>query len=73
MELMELPQRTAERARTPVTRGMSDATSRYADGRFLMLDGLRGVAAMMVVLYHLHDAIHESVRTWIPPALDLVL
>jgi peptidoglycan/LPS O-acetylase OafA/YrhL len=73
MELMEPPQRTAGDARTPVPTGMSSAAAQYADGRFLMLDGLRGVAAMMVVLYHLHDAIEESVRSWIPPALDLVL
>lgn len=38
--------------------------------RFLLIDGLRGVAAMMVVFFHLYDDLQASVHTWIPSILD---
>jgi peptidoglycan/LPS O-acetylase OafA/YrhL len=38
--------------------------------RFLFLDGLRGIAAMMVVLFHLHDNLRPAVQSWFPPALS---
>jgi peptidoglycan/LPS O-acetylase OafA/YrhL len=72
---MKLPRLTDRSARTPAgnrhtaVQGISGSTG----GRFLMIDGLRGVAAMMVVVYHLHIALYDSVRAWIPSAFDSLL
>jgi peptidoglycan/LPS O-acetylase OafA/YrhL len=34
--------------------------------RFLFIDGLRGVASMMVVFYHLYENIEPSIASWAP-------
>lgn len=41
-----------------------------APRRFLFLDGLRGVAAMMVVVFHLHENLRPAVQAWLPPVLS---
>lgn len=41
-----------------------------ARGRFLFIDGLRGVAAMMVVVFHLHENLRPAVQAWFPPLLS---
>jgi peptidoglycan/LPS O-acetylase OafA/YrhL len=38
--------------------------------RFLFLDGLRGVAAMMVVAFHLYGNLAPAVRAWFPGLLS---
>ena len=53
--------------------GGESRTGVPAAGRFLFLDGLRGVAAMMVVLFHLHENLRPAVQTWFPPALSTLL
>jgi peptidoglycan/LPS O-acetylase OafA/YrhL len=37
-----------------------------APGRFLFPDGLRGVAAMMVVVFHFHENLLPAVNAWLP-------
>jgi peptidoglycan/LPS O-acetylase OafA/YrhL len=39
-------------------------------GRFLFLDGVRGLAAMMVVVFHLHENLLPAVHAWFPPFLS---
>ena len=34
--------------------------------RFLLIDGLRGVAATMVMLYHFHFALRDEFARWLP-------
>ncbi len=41
--------------------------------RFLMIDGLRGIAAMMVVGYHLFGNLKNSVSSWLPEIISLAL
>jgi peptidoglycan/LPS O-acetylase OafA/YrhL len=53
--------------------GGESRTGVSAAGRFLFLDGLRGVAAMMVVLFHLHENLRPAVQSWFPPALSTLL
>ena len=38
-------------------------------GRLLLVDGLRGIAAMMVVVQHLHEAVSDVSGDWIWPEL----
>jgi len=38
-----------------------------------MIDGLRGIAAMMVVFYHLYANLKNSVSSWFPGYLDILL
>ena len=38
-------------------------------GRFIFIDGLRGVAAMLVVFFHLHEAVGEVAADWIHPLI----
>jgi len=38
--------------------------------RFLFIDGLRGVAAMMVVFFHMKLILSDAVGRWFPPWLD---
>lgn len=38
--------------------------------RFVMIDGLRGVAAMMVVCFHLYGNLSQAVTEWVPRAFD---
>ncbi len=40
--------------------------------RFLFLDGLRGVAALMVVVFHLYGNLRPAVQAWFPPLLSTV-
>jgi len=40
--------------------------------RFLYIDGLRGVAAMMVVLYHVQINLRPAVRGWFPHSIDFL-
>ena len=42
-------------------------------GRFLFLDGLRGVAAMMVVVFHLYGNLGPAVQSWVPRPLSALL
>jgi peptidoglycan/LPS O-acetylase OafA/YrhL len=48
-----------------VVSGPPDPDSR----RFLFLDGLRGVAAMMVVVFHLFTNLRPATRLWFPAAI----
>jgi peptidoglycan/LPS O-acetylase OafA/YrhL len=48
-------------------------TSRNKGARFLFVDGLRGVAAMMVVVYHLRLAVSEVSAKWVWPGLETLL
>lgn len=44
----------------------SDPANNPAPGRFLMLDGLRGVAAISVVIGHLFANVADEMRPWLP-------
>lgn len=41
--------------------------------RFLFVDGLRGIAAMMVVLFHFTGAVSEVSSEWVYPVIELIL
>lgn len=41
--------------------------------RFKTIDGLRGIAAMAVVVFHLNSATRASFGDWLPPSLDALL
>ena len=41
--------------------------------RFLFIDGMRGVASMMVVFYHLYENIEPSIESWAPAWIGTVL
>jgi len=40
--------------------------------RFAFLDGLRGVASMMVVVFHLYGNVAPAVQAWIPPLIATI-
>jgi peptidoglycan/LPS O-acetylase OafA/YrhL len=40
--------------------------------RFVMIDGLRGVAAMMVVCFHLYGNFSNASSEWFPALLDII-
>ena len=43
-------------------------TEKPNPSRFLLIDGLRGVAATMVMLYHFHFALRDEVASWLTQA-----
>lgn len=45
---------------------MTDGDAAARPARFLLVDGLRGVAATMVMLYHFHGALREEFASWLP-------
>jgi len=50
---------------------MTASGSGDSHGRFVMIDGLRGVAAMMVVGYHLYGNLSQATSEWFPAFLDV--
>lgn len=54
--------------------GAKSATERPAlPGRFRTLDGLRGIAAMLVVGYHLHANLRDEAASWLTPVIRVLL
>jgi len=58
-----------ESIRVPAT---DRAAPRATTGRVAAIDGLRGVAALLVVFFHLHEAISRSTAHWLWSPLDWV-
>lgn len=49
---------------------MADVESTNSPKRLLFVDGLRGVASLMVVFYHLNENLRPAVAAWFPRILD---
>ena len=45
---------------------MSDLPAQADRGRFTLIDGLRGIAAAMVMLYHFHYELQDDASAWLP-------
>jgi peptidoglycan/LPS O-acetylase OafA/YrhL len=69
-----LDRTTGTRAATGLirTEGADQAAPRVVPGRVAAIDGLRGVAALLVVFFHLHEAISRSATSWLWSPLDWV-
>lgn len=61
------------------TKRVSGFASGFAPGhelashRFTTLDGMRGIAAMMVVVYHIYGNLAAEAAQWLPKALDVAM
>jgi peptidoglycan/LPS O-acetylase OafA/YrhL len=56
-------------ARSPITPSPKGASGL---GRVQSIDGLRGIAALLVVLFHLHGAVSRTATDWLWPPIDWI-